>query len=458
MSRLFILLILFGSQIGLSDFLVLPVYSARYGELSFFALYAFFKLVIVLPLLHAELVAGRLHRVSPFELARESRYAKVAVWLPWALCLAVLFIVATSLHNASWTLAMGMDALGGKLTGFDTLDQVLYWYDLRADNIRLVQLMVLQVVLLATVAWFAWHGMALVYAVVLPVCLLLAVLQAPAIGELLKQWQWHALTMEGSMQALQYALTSSIAGFMAWYLVGARLPQSLPTGRWVLAVQIFDLLLGLGILASVYPSLGLDSDSVGTDASIVLQALVQQVAQSDGLTPTLGVFVLLAASIGTLGSLPLLLLVSLAETGRTHRGWLLAMLAMALFLGMLLLVSARSDAALTWYGMPLSEAFNAFSFDLVVPLMVLITAIWVGWVLPPNQVLKQVNPKTGSRYLAWRLSVKFVIPLVVALIFARATLGFNGGAVGIILGSGISVLALWRMIGWLRRQAIYPLK
>lgn len=457
MNRLFILLILFGSQIGLSDFLVLPVYSAQYGELSFFVLYAFFKLVIVLPLLHAELVAGRQHRVSPFELALESRYRRLAIWLPVGLCLAVLFVVATSLHNASWTLAVGFDALTGDLTGFDALDRAIYWYDLGADKTRLVQLMVMQVIVLAAVAWFAWHGMALVYALVLPVCLVLVGLQLPAMRDLLEQWQWRTLSLDGVFLALQYALTSSIAGFMAWYLVGARLPQSLPTGYWVLAVQVFDLMLGLSILAVVYPGLGI-AEGIGADASIVLQAVVDQLSLSGELTPTLGVFVFLAAGIGTLGSLPLLLLVSLAETGRTHRGWLLATLAAALFLAMLLLVSAQPKAALTWYGMSLSEAFRWFSFNLVIPLTALTTALWVGWGLAPNQVLKQVNPKTGGRYLIWRLSVKFVIPLAVALIFARVTLGFSGVTVSSVLSLVAILLLIWRMMTWLRRQAIYPLK
>lgn len=456
MSRLLILLILFGSQIGLSDFLVLPVYTARYGELSFFLLYAFFKLVIVLPLLHAELVAGRLHRVSPFELAAESRY-RFVVWLPLALCLAVLFVVASGLHNASWTLAIGSDALTGDLSGFGALDRALYWYELGTNNTRLIQLMIIQVVLLAAVAWFAWHGIALVYALVLPVCLVLVVQQIPAMGALLEQWQWRPVSVEGILQALQYALTSSIAGFMAWYLVGARLPQSLPTGRWVLAVQLFDLLLGLSILAVVYPRLGTVGD-VGMNASVVLQALVEQLSLAGGLTPALGVFMLLAAGIGTLGSLPLLLLISLAETGRTRRGWLLATLAAALFLAMVLLVSAQAAPALTWYGMPLSEAFNWFSFNLIVPLMALITALWVGWGLAPNQVLKQVNPKTGSRYLAWRMAVKFVVPLAVALIFARATLGFSGATLSEVLGLAVIALVAWRMLNWLRREAIYPLK
>lgn len=453
MNRLLILLILFGSQVGLSDFLLLPVYAARHGELTFLALFALFKLVIVLPLLHAELVAGRYYRVSPFELVLDAGARRWGIGLLVALLLAVLFVVANNLHNAAWALAVGQDALAGGLAGFDSLDRVLYWYDLGSDRVRLGQGMLVLVGLLAAIAWFAWHGIALVYALILPLCLALVLTQSPHLVDLWTHWGWRPTGVDGVFLALQYALTSSIAGFMVWYLVGCRLPQSLPTGRWVLSVQLFDLLLGIVIVATVMP--GPEAMSRTADSGIVLQALVERVADG-GLTADLTLFLALAATIGALGSLPLLLLVTLAVSGRTHRGGLLLMLTAALLLGLLALVSAQAFAPLTWYGMPLTDVLNWFGFSVVAPVMAALTAIWVGWGLSPNQVLKQVNPKTGGRYLAWRFSVKFVIPLALALTFARATLGLGGVTVPWILGAIVSGVLLWRVGLWLKRQALYP--
>lgn len=453
MNRLLILLILFGSQLGLSDFLLLPDYAARNGELSFLALYALFKLVIVLPLLHAELVAGRNYRVSPFELVLDSRARRWGFGLLGALLLAVVFVVANNLHNAAWTLAVGQDALTGTLAGFDSLDRVLYWYDLGSDRVRLGQLMLMLAGLLALIAWFAWYGMALVYALLLPLCLALVVIQLPQLSELSARWGWQPIQVDAVFLALRYALTSSIAGFMVWYLVGCRLPQSLPTGRWVLSVQLFDLLLGMVIVATVVP--GLEAVTRSADSGVVLQALVERIAGQD-LSSDLSLFLLLAVAIGALGSLPLLLLVTLAVSGRTHRGGLMLILAFGLVLGLLALVSAQAQASLTWYGMPLTEVLNWFSFSVVAPVMATLTALWVGWGLSPNQVLKQVNPKTGGRYLAWRLSVKFVIPLALALTFARATLGLGGVTVPWILGAILSGVLLWRVWLWLKRQALYP--
>ncbi len=453
MNRPLILLILFGSQLGLSDFLLLPVYAARHGELSFLLLYAFFKLVIVLPLLHAELVAGRYYRVSPFELVWDSMRHRWGLWLLTGLVLAVLFVVAANLHNASWTLALGGDALTGHLEGLDALDRVLYWYDLSADNVRLGQLMLVQVLLLVLLAWFAWYGIALAYALVMPLCLSLILLQLPELGRLWHSWEWLQVDVDSVFLALQYALTSSVAGFMVWYLVGTRLPQRLPTGRWVLSVQLFDLILGVVIVATLAP--GLESVNARAESGWVLQALVERLSTA-GLTPTLTVFVVLASAIGALGSLPLLLLVTLAVTGRTSRGGLVLLAFFALLLGLSLLLSAQAQAALTWYGMPLTEVLSWFSFSVVAPIMAALTAIWVGWGVSPNQVLKQVNPKTGIRYLAWRLSLKFVVPLALALTFARATLGLSGVTVPRILVLVLGCILVWRGWLWLKKQAIYP--
>ena len=455
MNRLLILLILFGSQIGLSDFLLLPVHAARSGELSFLLLYAVFKLVIVLPLLHAELVAGRYQGVSPVELATERRGRPWARVLLVCLLTAVLCVLAINLYNASWTLAVGWDGLTGKLAGFDRLDRVLYWYELGLQNERLMALVVLQVLLLGAVAIFAWTGIALVYALVIPLCIVLMLVQLPDVAVLLREWAWHPIGVNEIIQALQYALTSSMAGFMVWYLIGSRLPLSLPTGRWVLAVQLFDLCLGLVIVATLHAGLAA-TDITGAEAGVVLQALVAQLAQSEGLTPTWAAFVAVGSVVGALGSLPLLLHFSLVHTGRSSRRWLIGGLALALALALLLQLSARVEPRLTWYGLPLTEVFSRFAFSLVAPAMALLTTLWVGWGLSPNQVLKQVNPRTGGRYLAWRLAVKVLIPVAVALVFVRATLGFGGASPPQVLAVAILLLLLWRLLDWLRQQSVYP--
>jgi SNF family Na+-dependent transporter len=456
MNRLLILLILIGSQIGLSDFLLLPVYAARHGELTFLALYAIFKLVIVLPLLHAELVAGRIYRISPFEWVQSGRLGALAPWLLVALVVAVIFVVALTLHNASWTLAITGDAVRGRLNGVDGLDRVLYWYELGADQVRLSRWIVVQVAVLACLAWFAWYGMAFAYAVALPLCLLFVVIQIPQSGALLEAWQWGDLTTTGVQQALTYALSSSLAGFLVWYLVGTRLPQSLPTGYWVLSVQLFDLWLGLSIVSAVYPGLGISPASSG-EAGIVLQGLVEQLAHSDGYRPYLMLFLGLAAVVGMLSSVPLLLLISLSSSGQTRRGGLLLALLVATLLALLLLASVQVESALTWRGRPFSGLLSGFSYALVVPLVAFLVCWTVGWYLPPNLVLKQVNPTAGGRYLAWRASLKFVVPSALALTFARNVPGLGGASWVEILAVMILMLTVFQLSRWIRQKAIFPM-
>lgn len=454
MNRLLILLILFGSQIGLSDFLLLPVYAARYGELTFLALYAIFKLVIVLPLLHAELVAGRHYRITPFEWVQTGRLGWLAPIVLGALILAVIVVVALTLHNASWALAITSDALTGGLTDLDGLDRILYWYELGADQVQLSRWIILQVVVLAVIAWFAWYGMAFAYAVALPLCLLFILIQVPQTGALLGAWNWGAITAESVQQALKYALLSSVAGFLVWYLVGTRLPQSLPTGYWVLSVQLFDLWLGLSIVSAVFPGLAIIPASSG-DAGLVLQGLVEQIARGgDGVTP-LRLLLPVAAVVGTLSSVPLLLLISLSGSGQTRRGGLMLTLAAAAVLALVLMVSVQVESALTWRGQPFSELLSGFSYSLIVPLLALMIAWAVGWHLPPNQVLKQVNPRVGGRYLAWRASLKFVTPVALALTFTRDFLGLSGASLPEIIGVIALLAALLQLAHWIRRQAIY---
>lgn len=450
MNRLFILLILFGSQIGLADFLQLPLHAARHGELSFLLLYALFKLVIVLPLLHAELVAGRLHRVTPLELAQEASrfWPKVLVAL---LFLAAFLTLASHLHSSSWVLAMTVDSLNGNLTDSVGFSSTLYWYELSANRTRLIQLILVQAALLFTLGWFAWRGAAWVYALLLPACALFILSNLPSLWVLFtgSQWQWLPVNEEAILVALRYALASSMAGFMIWYLVGSFLPDSLPTGRWVLGVQLFDLLLGFTALAVLLPVM----DEVvvsAADTGQVLQALLQMATTESGILNELNGFLSVATFVGTLDSLPLLLLFSLLLTGQTRRDSLFLALFLAIPLASLLLISSPGQLSLSWFGWPMSTLFSVFSLSLVTPLLAFLVAIWVGWVIRPNQVLKQVNPKTGARYWAWRLSLKFVIPIALALTFARASLGLvQVTAVDVMLVALLLVLG-WQGVRWVR--------
>lgn len=450
MNRLFIILILFGSQIGLADFLQLPLHAAQHGELSFLLLYALFKLVIVLPLLHAELVAGRLHRVTPLELAQETPliWPKVLVSL---LFLAAFLTLASHLHSSSWVLAMTLDSLKGTLTDAVGINSTLYWYELSADRTRLIQLIVMQAMLLFLLGWFAWRGAAMVYAIILPACALFILINLPALISLFtdSQWQWQPLKEEAILVALRYALASSMAGFMIWYLVGSFLPDSLPTGRWVLGVQVFDILLGFTALAVLLPVM----ESVvltATDTGQVLQALLQLAITDQGGMRELNAFLSMSTLVGTLDSLPLLLLFSLLYTGQTRRDSLFLALFLAIPLASLLLISSPGQMSLSWYGWPLSTLFMVFSLELVTPILALLIAIWVGWYIRPNQVLKQVNPKTGARYWAWRLSLKFVIPIALALTFARASLGLVQVTAMDILLVVLLLVLVWRVVRWLR--------
>jgi hypothetical protein len=81
----------------------------------------------------------------------------------------------------------------------------------------------------------------------------------------------------------------------------------------------------------------------------------------------------------------------------------------------------------------------------------------VGWYLPPNLVLKQVNPTAGGRYLAWRASLKFVVPSALALTFARNVPGLGGASWVEILAVMILMLTVFQLSRWIRQKAIFPM-
>jgi SNF family Na+-dependent transporter len=454
--NLFLLIaLLIGTQIGLSDVLILPTLAVEHGEGSFLAAYAFFKVFFILPVLQAELVAGRLYRTTPYEFSFVIGKRIWARALFYILMLALILTLATNLFNTSWALIFGLDGLNGDLLLLRPLDQNLYWFEQSQNTYRIMSFVIAQGIFLMILGGLAWRGIASIFLIMLPVVAVFILWRLPDTVTMLGTMSWSMISFEDLMAAMQHALTSSMAGLFIWYVLGTKVSDQIPTGRVIITVQLVDVLLGMAMLSISWDWISAYGVEV-TEAGTVLRALTASLESLPVLQTEMASWLVGLTIIGILSSLPLLLLVA-QQIHVVHNPWLLGITVMLVVVtsgGLVLSHDAFSPV--TWYDKTLYVVVQQLGQGILVPLLSASICIWIGWVVWPNRVLRQINPHGGLRYFLWRLVLRFVVPMVLGLVFVRATAS--------LIPLNYSLLAIWmvvllimiRLFRLLKSRAVLP--
>lgn len=447
--------LLIGTQLGLSDALILPLLVAGHGEASFVLLYVFLKLFFILPVLQAEFVAGRLYRVTPFEfsflLVNRNR-ARVTFLL---LLIAIVFVAAMNLFNSAWTASFAADSLSGMLVGMRPLDQNLYWFERAQDINRMVSLVLIQGLLLMILGRLAWRAIGIIFLVVVSLIAVFILIALPSMVGLFGLLTWQAMSWSDVVVAMQHALTSSIAGFLIWYVLGTQTDNHVLTGRLIIGVQCFDVLFGLAALAISWPWL-LEHQEVFRQLGGVLRVLIVELSAYDAVPWLVVAWLVTISTIGLVSTFPFLILI-VNESDTALNRWLLPTLVLAIvLLSTLLVISNSTDSPLVWYGQSVYEVVQDISQGVIVPAITLVVAVWVGWVVWPNRLLAQINPHGGIRYFMWRTVLKFAVPCVLGLIFVGALadlLAVSIEQLGLLVLIVFLVTQLYR---WVISRALFP--
>lgn len=455
MNLTLLIALLIGTQIGLSDGLILPTLLVEHGSGSFLLLYAFLKVLFILPVLQAELVAGRIYRVTPFEfsfLVLNRSWAQIAFTI---LLMAVVFVMAINLFNTAWALIFGLDGLQGDFLTLRPLDQNLYWFEQSQDVNRIMSFVIAQGILLMLLGGLAWNGIASIFVLVVPVLALFILYCVPKFIPLFISLSWPALSTEDVLAAMQHALTSSMVGLLVWYVLGTKVSDRLPTGRVIISVQLFDVLFGIAMLSISWEWIGsLNGEAV--NAGNVLRSLISSLEFSETIPLDIAIWLSVLSIVGLVSSLPLLLLVA-QETNVTLRQWLLALtVILVVLLSGLLVLSNGSDSPLFWYGRPIYDVVQRLGQGVIIPIITAGIAFWIGWVVWPNRVLQQINPQGGFRYFLWRVVLRFVVPAVLGLVFARAAFSLMAQSLLQAVVVVLCILFVIRLIRWVKKRAIFP--
>lgn len=437
-SRLGFILAAAGSAVGLGNIWKFPYMTGENGGGAFVLVYLLCVLGVGLPILIAEVYIGRESQrnvVQAFEaLDRPRSPWKATGWL--GLVTAFLILSFYSVVGG-WVLDFLVKALQGQLTGRDAgavggyLEQLfhspwamVFWHTV---------FMALTVVI---VARGVAGGIERANRIMMPalfLLLLFLVVRAfgmpgfePAVAFLFSP-RFEDLTWSSALQAAGQAFFSLSLGMGAMITYGSYLTrgESIPRITAVVAVMdtVVSLLAGVVVFSVVF-TFGQEPAAGPTLMFVNLPLLFQQM--TGGYLVALAFFLLIA--FAALTSAISLLEVVVAYADEVH-GWprprtALLMGAAIYALGLLAALSFNVLGDVKVAGHNFFDLFDDVSSNLTLPLGGVLIAVFYGWVLGRDAVLRTFDgrgPRVLREGLLW--AVRVLAPAAVAYLLVRGLAG-----------------------------------
>jgi NSS family neurotransmitter:Na+ symporter len=427
-----------GYVVGLNNIWQFPYHATQYGGGAFVFFYVLFLGLLGLPLMMAQVMLGRLVRMSPVNtvatLVKRHRLSQRWVGLGW-LAVATGFLVLTYFSViAGWMVAYVVRALSGALYGltsdgagavFSSLvrdpEKQLFWHSLFILMTMLV------------VARGVRHGLEPVMRYAVPLMLgLLVVLMVysssvggltQAAGALLVP-DFNRLTGDGILTALGDAFFSLGLGTGVMMMYGAYLPAHASVARLSAVVVgadvVVGILAGLVVLPLVFDA---GNDLVG-GAELVFQmlAVVFDPLPLGGLLRVL--FFILLTLVAWLSAIALIepMVAWLVESREISRSRAVLYCGVALWLlGLMMILSFNywkfSFSVLGQAkSLGLLDIMVIMTSNIMLPVTAILSSLFAGWALTSPVTQEAMALRSPCTYDIWLWLVRVVVPISLLLV------------------------------------------
>ncbi len=427
-----------GYVVGLNNIWQFPYHAAQYGGGAFVFFYVLFLGLLGLPLMMAQVMLGRLVRMSPVNtvatLVKRHRLSPRWVGFGWLAVVTGFLVLSYFSVIAGWTVAYVVRALSGTLYGltsdgagavFSSLvrdpEKQLFWHSLFI------------IMTLLVVARGVRHGLEPVMRYAVPLMLgLFVVLMiysssvgalAQAAGVLLVP-DFNRLTGDGILTALGDAFFSLGLGTGVMMMYGAYLPAHASVARVSALVVGADILVGILAGFVVLPLLfDAGSDLVG-GAELVFQA----VAVAFDPLPLGGMlrvlFFILLALVAWLSAIALIepLVAWLVESREISRAravlycggvlWLLGLMMILSFNYWKFSFSVLGQTK----SLGLLDILVILTSNVMLPITAILSSLFAGWALTSAMTQEAMALRSPCTYDIWLWLVRVVVPLSLLLV------------------------------------------
>ena len=428
-----------GSAVGLGNIWRFPYLAAKYGGGIFLVVYALLAVTFGFALMCAEIAIGRKTGQSAIGAFKQldKRFSFVG-WLAAIVPVIILpyySVIGGWVSKYLYVFITGGAADAAKDGYFDTFItqpiEPIGWFLLFLGLTALVVLFGVE------------KGVEKVSKVMMPVLVVLTIFVAI-----------YSMTLPGAMEGVKYYFTPNIKdlsvntflaamgqlfysmslamGIMITY--GSYMKKDVRLESSVRQIEIFDtgiaFLAGLMVIPAVFAFSGGDKAALGKGPGLMFVTLPKVFEAMKGGTIVGIVFFVLVLFAALTSSISLM--ETVVSIVRDKLGWGRKVTCLVVFVGCIILgvpsaLGYGSLADVTVFGMAFLDFFDFASNSVLMPIVALLTCIFVGYVLKPKTLIEEME--IGGKFTAKKLFtvvIKYVAPIFIVLILISSVLDALG--------------------------------
>ncbi|MGL4220483.1 MAG: sodium-dependent transporter [Shewanella sp.] len=441
-SKAGFLLAAIGSAVGLANIWRFPYAAGENGGGAFVLVYTLSVVLVVLPILMAELLIGRRGQLSPpnsiAKVCREANRSQAWRWMGFVGVVAAIIIFSFYIVVGGWTLAYVAKSATGELAGLDKTAIQASFDGLNANAFELFcwasAFLILTVIVSARGVKAGIESALKILMPMLFVILLLLVIYAAVTGDFIRGVRFllvpdfSKITTDVVLDAIGQAFFSIGVGITNLIAYGAYLDRKTSIPNASVTIIGADTLVALLAGLVIFPIIFANNMDPSGGPGLVFMALPYAFGQMPGGTIIGPLFFLLLFFAALTSAISMMECTVAWLKEKLHWSRLKSALvcgALSWALGCLSVLSFNHLSGV--YPLDFIGAFEHKTFfdlfdylttTVVMPLCAIFVAIFVGWVLPTAITADELEGSEHPwRYRLWHFLVRFVAPLGLSAVF-----------------------------------------
>ena len=429
-----------GSAVGLGNIWRFPYLAAKYGGGIFLLVYIALSLTFGFALMVAEIAIGRKTKLSAISAygALDKRFSFVGVLsslvpiiiLPYYSVIGGWVMKYMFGFIGNQTTEMANDSFFGNYIGL--VGQPLFWF--------LVFIGLTAIVVLLGVE----KGIEKVSKVMMPIL----------IGLIIVISGYTIITMDGALDGVIYYIKPDFSKFTMMTVVaamgqlfysmslamgimitfGSYMKKDISIERSVKQIELFDtgvaFLAGLMIIPAVFAFSGGDPNALSQGPGLMFVTLPKVFDTMPGGTiigAAFFIMVFFAALTSSISLMETVVSIFMDKLKLKRIPSTLLVLAISLVLGILSSLGYSAWAGVKIIGMQFLDFFDFFSNNLLMPVVALITSIFVGFFIKPDTIITEVEISEKFKFKGiFKVVIRYVAPICIITILASSILSAFG--------------------------------
>lgn len=429
-----------GSAVGLGNLWRFPYLAARYGGGIFLLIYLILTVTFGFALTSAEVAIGRKTGLSTVGAFRklDKRFA----FLGYMGSVIPMIVLPYYCVIGGWVLKYATAFITG---GAKSAADGSFFSDFTEKSTEPVRWLFLFVILTAVVVLFGVDkGIEKVSKILMPVLVLLTIfisvytLFLPGAMDGVLYYitpdfsRFSVKTVLAAMGQLFYSMSISM-GIMVTF--GSYLKKDVNIESSVKGIEIFDtgiaFLAGLMIVPAVFAFSGGDQAALGQGPGLMFVTLPKVFDSMPGgafIGATFFILVFLAALTSSISLMETIVSIVKDKVGVSRKISCLIVIVLCLLLGIPSALGSNAWASVKILGFQFLDFFDFISNSVLMPVVALITCLFVGYVIKPKSVIDEIemNSVRFRRKKLFVIVIKYFAPICIVLILVSSILSSLG--------------------------------